>query len=145
MRRIGLLAALGLGLAVALAAAPSVDSVAAQLRPPDCPTVTSAADCPSQLAAEWRARIAAELARGESPQQVVDGFVRDYGPAALALPPRRGLGALAWWLPPLAVAAGGAVAAAWLVAARRAGRGGAAPPTPGPGEAELPPELRRYI
>jgi cytochrome c-type biogenesis protein CcmH/NrfF len=116
-------------LALCLAAAPSVSSVASMLHPPDCASDMSAADCPTAMAAQFRAQIRADLSRGQSEQQIVAEFEQQYGAGVLALPAGGGLGTLAWWLPPIVLVIGAGVASVLLRAWRRR----AAPPPPADG------------
>lgn len=136
-----LLALLGL----CLAAAPSVSSVAAQLHPPDCASDQSAATCPTAMAAQFRAKIAAELAQGESQQQIVAGFERQYGAAVLELPQGRGLGTLAWWLPPIALVIGAGIFSVFLAAWRRRTAAAPARANETPASDEVPPEVRERM
>lgn len=53
-----------------------------------------------------KARIAALLAAGKSDQEIIDGFVKEYGKRALAAPPAEGFNLLAWVMPFAAIAAG---------------------------------------
>jgi cytochrome c-type biogenesis protein CcmH len=47
-----------------------------------------------------KARIAREIAAGKTEQQIIDGFVRDYGRTILSNPPKSGMDLwLAWVLP----------------------------------------------
>jgi cytochrome c-type biogenesis protein CcmH len=129
-------------LACAIAATPTVTSVASQLHPPDCASDMSAADCPTQMADQFRAQILADLDRGESAQQIVSEFEQQYGPGVLALPSRGGIGALAWWLPPIALVIGAGVASVLVRAWRRRGMPrGDEPPPPEPGR-EISAEVR---
>jgi cytochrome c-type biogenesis protein CcmH/NrfF len=139
-------------LAACVAAAPGVSSVASQLHPPDCASNQSAADCPTEMAAQFRAQIASDLRRGQSPQQIVAEFEQQYGPAVLALPTGGGLGTLAWWLPPVVLVIGAGVASVLIRAWRRRGGAGrpatAEPDGPGDGgpgrgpDPEIPAEVR---
>jgi cytochrome c-type biogenesis protein CcmH len=92
-----------------------VRGVASTLRCPVCENL-SVADSPSSLAAEMRRTIARRLARGATPDEIRDGFVRAYGAWVLQAPPPEGINLLAWLAPVAAVAGGGAVA---ILASRR--------------------------
>jgi cytochrome c-type biogenesis protein CcmH len=84
--------------------------IAAELRCPDCAGL-SAADSPTQAAAEIRREVEAQLVAGRSPDEIRQSFVDRYGPWILLNPP-----GFAPWLVPLVVTALGAlVLAAWLL------------------------------
>lgn len=86
-----------------------VNRVANQLYCPVCENITLA-NCPTQACIQWRARIRDELAAGKSDEEIIQGFVRDYGMRVVGEPPIP----LLWWLPPLALAAA-AVFLFWLL------------------------------
>ena len=136
MRRLAWVA-LFAALLFCMAATPSVSSVAAQLHPPDCASGMSAADCPTQLADQFRAQILADLNAGQTPQQIVAAFEQQYGAGVLALPSQNGLGALAWWLPPIVIVIGAGVLSVLLRAWRRRG---AAPAAADPASGGPPPD-----
>ncbi|MDR5708725.1 MAG: cytochrome c-type biogenesis protein CcmH [Armatimonadota bacterium] len=117
------LVSVGLVLALAVIASASsledrVREVASRLMCPVCAGRT-VAESTSELAAQMRALIRERLQRGESPEAIVAYFVERYGEGILAEPPRRGLGALVWLAPALAILGG----LAYVVA--RFGRTGA--------------------
>jgi cytochrome c-type biogenesis protein CcmH len=130
---LGLLAAAGLNQLVgSTAAAPSLDervtAVGRTLRCPVC-AGESVADAPTQLAADMRATIRAQLAAGRSPDQVRDYFVSRYGAWILLSPPQ-------WWLwaAPLAVGAAGSLALGWYLGRVRGARRRSASQVESPGE-----------
>ncbi|MGH2694610.1 MAG: cytochrome c-type biogenesis protein [Actinomycetota bacterium] len=83
-----------------------VELIASGLRCPVCQNL-SVADSPSQLAQEMRATIATRLRAGESAAEI-KGYFRDrYGEWILLIPPKAGIGMIAWLGPVLAIAAGG--------------------------------------
>jgi cytochrome c-type biogenesis protein CcmH len=82
-------------------------AIAAELRCPDCAGL-SAADSPTQAAAEIRRQVDEMLAAGQTADQVKASFVARYGEWILLTP--RGL---APWLVPLAATAFGAAILAW--------------------------------
>ncbi|MEK6191106.1 MAG: tetratricopeptide repeat protein [Chloroflexota bacterium] len=94
--------------------APTVEeqaqAVAAELRCPDCAGL-SAADSPTQAAAEIRRQVDEMLAAGLSPEQVKASFVARYGDWILLTPP----GAAPWLVPLAATALGAAILAWWLL------------------------------
>jgi cytochrome c-type biogenesis protein CcmH/NrfF len=100
-------------------AAEQAQAIAAELRCPDCAGL-SAADSPTQAAAEIRRQIDEQLAAGLSADQVKASFVARYGEWILLTPP----GAVPWLVPLAATTLGAAILAWWLL------RQGAAVPDP---------------
>jgi cytochrome c-type biogenesis protein CcmH len=95
----------------------------------------------SAIAQEIRQDIRVRLARGESPQHVLDVYVQRYGTAILIEPPASGRGLPLHVLPPVALLLTGALLVVVVrrftrrfAAASAAGPPGAAPPAP-PSEA----------
>jgi cytochrome c-type biogenesis protein CcmH len=86
-------------------------AVAAIARDLNCPLCQgyNLQDCPLQVCAQMRDLIRAQLAAGATQDQIVDGFVAQYGPQVLMVPPTEGGFALAWVLPWLVLFGGGAV------------------------------------
>ena len=82
-----------------------VQAVASTLRCPVCSGLT-VADSPSRLAAEMRRTIAADLAAGQTPDQIRTTFAASYGEWVVLEPPKRGLD-LSIWATALIVLAGG--------------------------------------
>jgi len=135
VKRIGLLAALvalvaaGAVLA-ALALAPRSEPtiaertqmLAAELRCPDCQSL-SVAESRTQAAAAIRTEIERQVAAGKSNELIRRYFVDSYGAWILLAPPDP----LVWWLPALAIGAGIAALAAWFRFGRTRAR--AAPPS----------------
>ena len=109
-------ATLGLVTAVAIAAAAGfADSCFAQteVAPEDVSAIASSLncplcqgynlqDCPLEVCERMREIIAERLAAGDTRDEIVAGFVADYGPQILNAPPRTGFLAAAWAVPPLA-------------------------------------------
>ena len=85
-----------------------VRAIAGTLRCPVCRDL-SVADSPSPLAQQMRSIIAADLARGESPEDIRAGFVSQYGQWILLSPPRSGVDLVVWVLPIALFCAGIAV------------------------------------
>lgn len=147
-----LLAALGVVLllsAPALAASRAqVLAVAGQLRPPSCTPNFSAADCPTAEALQFRENIARLLDQGLTPRQIVQRYVRAYGPQVRFDPPSGGVDVLIWILPFAGVVLGAAIWWRYLrgAASRNAARAPAAPAPPGdPEPPVIDPELRDYL
>jgi cytochrome c-type biogenesis protein CcmH len=84
-----------------------VNEVAKDLYCPVCES-TPLDVCPTQACADWRELIRTKLAAGETPQDVLEYFARQYGDGVLANPPRRGVSLVVLWvLPVLLVLLGG--------------------------------------
>ncbi len=84
-----------------------VNEVAKDLYCPVCES-TPLDVCPTQACADWRELIRTKLAAGETQQDVLDYFARQYGDGVLANPPRRGVSLVVLWvLPVLIVLLGG--------------------------------------
>ena len=84
-----------------------VNQVAKDLYCPVCES-TPLDVCPTQACADWRELIRTKLAAGETRQDVLDYFARQYGDGVLANPPRRGVSLIVLWvLPVLLVLLGG--------------------------------------
>ncbi len=81
--------------------------------------------CPSPGAAELRDSIQERAERGVEADSIIEGVLRAYGERWRAEPRTRGVGLLAWLLPPAALLSGLALVA-WVLARRR--REDAAPP-----------------
>ncbi len=95
-------------------------AIAAELRCPDCAGL-SAADSPTQAAAEIRREVAEQLAAGRTPDEIRTSFVARYGPWILLSPP----GPAPWLIPLLATAGGAVILAVWLLRPAAAVRGAA--------------------
>jgi len=95
-------------------------AVASQLRCPVCQGL-SIEDSPSELSQQMRALVRDQLRAGRSPDEVKRYFVSKYGDWILLSPPVRGVDALVYVLPLLAVAVGAGII---VIAVRRWTRGG---------------------
>ena len=78
-----------------------VNEIAKDLYCPVCES-TPLDVCPTQACADWRELIRTKLAAGESRQDVLDYFARQYGDGVLADPPRRGVSLIVLWVVPIA-------------------------------------------
>ena len=76
-----------------------VNEVAKDLYCPVCES-TPLDVCPTQACADWRELIRTKLADGETQQDVLDYFARQYGDGVLANPPRRGVSLVVLWVLP---------------------------------------------
>ncbi len=80
-----------------------VDRLASQLRCPTCEGL-SVADSDSPLSRSSREEISRQVIEGRSDAEIRQFFVDRYGPEALIVPPREGIGTVAFVLPMLGVA-----------------------------------------
>lgn len=94
-------------------------AIAAELRCPDCAGL-SAADSPTQAAAEIRREVEAQLAAGRTPEEIRESFVARYGSWILLTPP----GIAPWLVPLLVTGVGALVLAGWLLRPGTAGAAG---------------------
>lgn len=83
-----------------------VNEIARDLFCPVCES-TPLDVCPTQACADWREIIRTKLSEGQTEQQIKDYFEEQYGPRALAEPPREGFLLLVWIIPIVAVVVGG--------------------------------------
>lgn len=98
-------------------AAARAASIEREVRCPSCLDLSVAqSNAPSSVA--LRHEIAAEVARGEPTQRILDGIVARYGTDALLVPPAGGLTTVLWAVP-VAIAAAAAVAGGSVVLRRR--------------------------
>jgi cytochrome c-type biogenesis protein CcmH len=72
----------------------------AELMSPYCHGLTLA-DCPTQGATELRNQIKGWLMSGRSEESILDELEMTYGPSILGAPRMRGIGLLAWIVPPI--------------------------------------------
>ena len=84
--------------------------IASLLRCPVCQGM-SVADSPSTVALDMKAQVRELLARGYSEEQILSYFERSYGEFVLLKPKFRGVNALVWVLPLLALLIGVALVA----------------------------------
>jgi cytochrome c-type biogenesis protein CcmH len=102
----------------------------------------------SPAADEVRQDVRRRLAAGETPEEILDAYVAQYGKRVLAQPPAEGIGRALYLLPPLAFLATGAlvVLIVWRLTKRRAAAATAAWSGTSPVEeryrAELDEQLR---
>lgn len=90
-----------------------VREIARELMCPVCEGQT-VAESSSELAAQMRALIKERLAQGQTRDEILTYFVSRYGESILAVPPRRGLGLVAWVGPLLVLVLALALAARTL-------------------------------
>jgi cytochrome c-type biogenesis protein CcmH len=115
---------------------PNAADLEAELVCPVCETTLDQSTAP--VAERMKAFIRAQIAAGDSEQEIKDALVAEFGPEVLAEPPGGGFGLLAWLLP-LAGLAAGAIAVTVLVR-RWTGR-----ERDEPASDELDPQLERLV
>ena len=86
------------------AVAASVTSIAEKLKCPTCATTLDVSNAP--VAQQMKAQIQERLASGRSEQEIIDEFVREFGPTVVATPKKSGFGLIAWLIPAAAVLIG---------------------------------------
>ena len=140
MRRLAIVGAVVLALAVppaASAACPSRADLEDELVCPTCKTTLDQSDAP--VARRMKAFVADRVRACASKQQIKDELVAQFGRGVLAEPPRKGFDLLAWALP-----LGGVLVAALAVGALAWRWTRAREPVEG-AEPELDPELERRL
>jgi cytochrome c-type biogenesis protein CcmH len=90
-----------------------VNSVAKQLYCPICEN-TPLDVCATQACADWREVIRTKLGEGETAEEIKAYFELQYGPRALAEPPRTGFPLAVWIVPIVAVVVGALVFGVYL-------------------------------
>jgi cytochrome c-type biogenesis protein CcmH len=106
-----------------------------------CPTCKSTLDqSSSPIADRIRHFITQRIAAGDTKSQIKAKLVDQFGPAVLAVPPKKGFNLLAWVLPLAGIGIGAVVvgALAWRWSRTR-------PPAPAPPAPPLDPELERRV
>lgn len=83
-----------------------VNKIAHELFCPICEN-TPLDVCPTQACADWREIIRTKLSEGQTEQQIKSYFEEQYGPRALAEPPREGFTLAVWIVPIVAIIVGG--------------------------------------
>lgn len=86
-------------------------SLFAEIMSPYCPGMTLTT-CPSPQAAVMKDSIRRVLAGGETPEELMNGLERAYGPDIRSRPPARGMGLLAW-IGPFALLGLGGIGLTW--------------------------------
>lgn len=149
MRRLALVLASGLALALAGPAAaseqrPTPADVEDEVLCPTCETTLDQSDSP--IARRMKAVIRERIAAGDSKSEIKGRLVDEFGERVLASPPREGFNLLAWWLPVAGLLAGGVAVGlvAWRWSRARSPAEAEATRTPAE-DAELEPELARRV
>ena len=122
-----------------------VNEVAKDLYCPVCES-TPLDVCPTQACADWRELIRTKLAAGETRQDVLDYFARQYGDGVLANPPRRGVSLVVLWVLPVLIVLLGGLLFFRLLRGMRVAPAAAGSPLPNPlpkGEGATPNPLSK--
>lgn len=102
--------------------------------------------CPTAACADWRELIRTKLAEGQSRDEILDYFARQYGDGVLSNPPRRGISLVVLWILPVLGVLLGLLLFSWLIRGLRvAGTAAPAAPPPRPKTATGDPALDDYI
>lgn len=123
-----------------------VNEVAKELYCPVCES-TPLDVCPTKACADWRELIRTKLAAGETRQDVLDYFARQYGDGVLANPPRRGVSLIVLWVIPALGILLGLLLFARLLRGMRSSAPAASQPSTVPSVADRPADeaLDDYI
>jgi cytochrome c-type biogenesis protein CcmH len=131
-------ALVGAAPAAASESKPTSAELESELVCPVCETTLDTSDAP--VARRMKAFIRARIAAGDTKSEIKAKLVDQFGPAVLAVPPRKGFDWIAWVLPLVGLAAGAAAVAvvAWRWSHSRSADEDAPPPP-------LDPELERRL
>lgn len=125
---------------------PTASELESELVCPVCETTLDTSDAP--VARRMKAFIRERIAAGDTKSEIKSKLVADFGPAVLAVPPRKGFDLVAWILPLAALAAGALLVGAltWRWSRRRddAAPAGEAEPLDPALERRLDEELARF-
>ncbi|MCA9866357.1 MAG: cytochrome c-type biogenesis protein CcmH [Anaerolineae bacterium] len=99
--------------------------------------------CPTAACADWRELIRTKLSEGQSRDEILEYFARQYGDGVLANPPRRGASLVILWILPLLLVLVGLLLFSRLLRGLR--RPTAAAPPPRPKSTTGDPALDDYI
>jgi cytochrome c-type biogenesis protein CcmH len=101
--------------------------------------------CPTQACADWRELIRTKLAEGQSRDQILEYFARQYGDGVLSNPPRRGASLVVLWILPVVGVLLGLLLFSWLLRGLRKPAPEAVAPAPRPKSTTGDPALDDYI
>jgi cytochrome c-type biogenesis protein CcmH len=120
---------------------PTAAELESELVCPVCDTTLDTSNAP--VALRMKAFIRERIAAGDTKSEIKAALVEQFGPAVLAVPPKKGFELVAWLLPLVGLAVGvvvvGALAWRWS-----RGRGGDEEP-PGDGDEPLDPAVERRL
>lgn len=121
-----------------------VNAVAKDVYCPVCES-TPLDVCPTQACADWRELIRTKLAEGQSRDEILEYFARQYGDGVLSNPPRRGASLIVLWLLPVLGVLLGLLLFSRLLRGLRKAAPEAAAPAPRPKSSTGDPALDNYI
>lgn len=121
-----------------------VNAVAKDVYCPVCES-TPLDVCPTQACADWRELIRTKLAEGQSRDEILEYFARQYGDGVLSNPPRRGASLIVLWILPFLGVLLGLLLFALLLRGLRRATPVTAAPAPRPKSATGDPTLDPYI
>ena len=121
-----------------------VNEVAKDLYCPVCES-TPLDVCPTQACADWRELIRTKLAEGQSREDILDYFARQYGDGVLSNPPRRGASLVVLWILPALGVLLGLLLFSWLLRGMRKTAPQAPAALPRPKSSTGDPTLDDYI
>jgi cytochrome c-type biogenesis protein CcmH len=119
-----------------------VNAVAKDVYCPVCES-TPLDVCPTAACADWRELIRTKLSEGQSREEVLDYFARQYGDGVLSNPPRRGISLVILWILPLLLVLVGLLLFSRLLRGMR--RPAVDAPLPRPKSTTGDPSLDDYI
>lgn len=101
--------------------------------------------CPTQACADWRELIRTKLAQGESRDEILNYFARQYGDGVLSNPPPRGASLVVLRVLPVLGVLLGLLLFGWLLRGMRRTAPEAAAPAPKPRSSTGDPSLDEYM
>lgn len=102
--------------------------------------------CPTAACADWRELIRTKLAEGQSRDDILEYFARQYGDGVLSNPPRRGASLIVLWVLPVLGVLLGLLLFSWLLRGmRKPAPEAPAAPVSRPKAATGDPSLDEYI
>ncbi len=121
-----------------------VNAIAKDVYCPQCES-TPLDVCPTQACADWRELIRTKLAAGESRDEILEYFARQYGDGVLSNPPPRGISLVILRVLPVLGVLLGLLLFSWLLRGMRRSAPEAAAPAPKPRSSTGDPKLDEYI
>lgn len=121
-----------------------VNAVAKDVYCPVCES-TPLDVCPTAACADWRELIRTKLAEGQSREDILDYFARQYGDGVLSNPPRRGASLVVLWILPALGVLLGLLLFSWLLRGMRKTAPQAPAALPRPKSSTGDPTLDDYI
>jgi cytochrome c-type biogenesis protein CcmH len=121
-----------------------VNAVAKDVYCPVCES-TPLDVCPTAACADWRELIRTKLAEGQSREDILEYFARQYGDGVLSNPPRRGASLIVLWILPALGVLLGLLLFSWLLRGMRKTAPQAPAALPRPKSSTGDPTLDDYI